>query len=120
MYGVPHCHGISQAGSCTRPSATSSSVECTLQNTGQLRWHEPETALLRRACRALQGFLQKLGHVLSGPSESPTTKHYKDAKAAAGTAYDHAGSVSDSDSCLIQCLHEIQPAFVPNAPFNSV
>lgn len=41
----------------------------------------------------LQGFFQKLGHVLTGPSKSPTTKHYEDAKAAGGVAYDRAGNV---------------------------
>jgi hypothetical protein len=32
-------------------------------------------------------------HVLSGPSKTPTEKHYDDAKRAGGVAYDHAGNV---------------------------
>jgi hypothetical protein len=41
----------------------------------------------------LQSFWQKLMHVLSGPSKTPTEKHYDDAKRAGGVAYDHAGNV---------------------------
>lgn len=41
----------------------------------------------------LQSFWQKLMHVLSGPSKTPTEKHYDDAKRAGGDAYDHAGNV---------------------------
>ena len=40
-----------------------------------------------------QSFWQKLMHVLSGPSKTPTEKHYDDAKHAGGVAYDHAGNV---------------------------
>lgn len=41
-----------------------------------------------------QSFWQKLMHVLSGPSKTPTEKHYDDAKRAGGVAYDHAGNAA--------------------------
>jgi hypothetical protein len=35
-------------------------------------------------------------HVLSGPSKTPTEKHYDDAKHVGGIAYDHAGNVRNN------------------------
>jgi hypothetical protein len=52
----------------------------------------------------VQSLWQKLVHVLSGPSKSPTEKHYDDAKRAGSNAYDHAGNVRNLGIPMLHVL----------------
>lgn len=51
---------------------------------------------------AVQGWLAKLGHVLTRPAKLPSTQHYDAATDRAGNAYDHSANVRNkplSSSC---------------------
>lgn len=56
--------------------------------------HTNESSLM-----AVQGWLAKLGHVLTGPAKLPSTQHYDAATDRAGNAYDHSANVRHKPLC---------------------
>ena len=98
--------GWPQAGCCALWPGTNEPdvVFCSEAEAACIEWDADKPQLLGLCNRSdqvltdgaslpLQSFWQKLMHVLSGPSKTPTEKHYDDAKRAGGVAYDHAGNV---------------------------